>query len=78
MKPLLLLVTVLVVFGVPALAPAGPKADVTAATQAWADAFNSRDQYQLVHLVWAMPRLRAAKPPKCTMEKERRDGEHSD
>jgi hypothetical protein len=78
MKPILLLVTVLVVLGVPALAPAGPKEDATAATQAWADVFNSRDQYQLVHHIWAMPHLRAAKPLKCTMEKERRDGEHSD
>jgi uncharacterized protein (TIGR02246 family) len=50
MKHLLLLITVLVVLGVPALAPAGPKEDVTAATQAWAEAFNSRDPARVLAL----------------------------
>jgi uncharacterized protein (TIGR02246 family) len=50
MKHLLLLVTALVLLGVPALAPAGPKEDVAAATQAWIDAFNSHDPARVVAL----------------------------
>ena len=50
MKHILLLVTALVMLGVPALAPAGPKEDVAAATQAWAEAFNSRDPAQVLAL----------------------------
>jgi len=50
MKPLLLLVTSLVLLGVPALAPAGPKEDVATATKAWADAFNSRDPEKVLVL----------------------------
>ncbi len=43
MKHILLLVTAVVMLGVPALVPAGPKEDVAAATQAWIDAMNSHD-----------------------------------
>jgi uncharacterized protein (TIGR02246 family) len=50
MKHLLLLVTSLVLLGVPALAPAGPKEDVATATQAWIDAFNSHDPARVVAL----------------------------
>ena len=50
MKHLLLLVTSLVLLGVPALAPAGPKEEVAAATQAWLDAFNSHDPARVVAL----------------------------
>ena len=50
MKPILLFVTVLVMLGVPTLALAGPKEDVAAATQAWAEAFNSRDPARVLAL----------------------------
>jgi hypothetical protein len=40
MKRTPLLVTVVLMFGLPVLALAGPKEDVAAATKAWADAFN--------------------------------------
>src|SRR5262245_27077654 len=50
MKHLLLLVTSLVLLGVPAFALAGPKDDVAAATKAWADAFNSRDPEKVLVL----------------------------
>src|SRR5439155_15363437 len=43
MKHILLLVTALVMLGVPALVPAGPKEEVAAATQTWIDAMNSHD-----------------------------------
>src|SRR5262245_21761435 len=50
MKSILLLVTALVLLGTPALVPAGPKDDVAAATQAWAEAFNSRDPARVLAL----------------------------
>ena len=50
MQHILLLVTVLVVLGVPVRAPAGPKEEVAAATQAWAEAFNSRDPARVLAL----------------------------
>jgi uncharacterized protein (TIGR02246 family) len=50
MKCMPLVVASLLVLGVPALAPAGPKEDVAAATQAWVDAFNSRDPERVVAL----------------------------
>jgi uncharacterized protein (TIGR02246 family) len=50
MKPILLLVTFLVVLGVPARAPAEPKADVAAATQAWVDALNSHELERVLAL----------------------------
>ena len=50
MKHILLLITVLVVLGVPVLAPAGPTEDMAAATQAWAEAFNSRDPARVLAL----------------------------
>ena len=50
MKYMSLVVASLLVLGVPALAPAGPKEDVAAATQAWVDAFNSRDPERVVAL----------------------------
>ena len=50
MKPTLLLALTLGVLGTPVLSPAGPKDEVAAATQAWADAFNSRDPSRVVAL----------------------------
>jgi hypothetical protein len=50
MKHLLLLVTALVVLGVAARVPAGPKEEVAAATQAWIEAMNSRDPERVVAL----------------------------
>ncbi|MFA5056812.1 MAG: SgcJ/EcaC family oxidoreductase [Opitutaceae bacterium] len=50
MKPTLLLATVCCVLGAPVLALAGPKEEVAAATQAWTDAFNSRDPSRVVAL----------------------------
>jgi uncharacterized protein (TIGR02246 family) len=50
MKPILLLVTALVLLGVPALVPAGPKEDVAAATQAWVTAYDSRDPARITAL----------------------------
>jgi uncharacterized protein (TIGR02246 family) len=43
MKHIVLIVTAVVMLGVPALAPAGPKEDVAAATKAWIDAMNSHE-----------------------------------
>jgi hypothetical protein len=43
MQHILLLVTVVVLLGVPTLAPAGPKEEVAAATQAWIESMNSHD-----------------------------------
>ena len=50
MKGIALVFASLVFLGVPALAPAGPKEDVALATQAWADAFNSRDPERVLAL----------------------------
>jgi uncharacterized protein (TIGR02246 family) len=50
MKCMPFVVASLLVLGAPALAPAGPKEDVAAATQAWADAFNSRDPERVLAL----------------------------
>lgn len=50
MKTIALAITLLLLLGVPALAPAGPKEDVAAATQAWADAFNSRNPDRVLAL----------------------------
>ena len=50
MKHILLLVTALVILGIPALVPAGPKEEVAAATQAWIDAMNSHDAERVVAL----------------------------
>ena len=50
MKHILLLVTSLFLLGVPTLAPAGPKEDVAAATQAWLEAVNSHDPARVVAL----------------------------
>jgi len=50
MKHILLLVTALVILGVPALVPAGPKEEVAAATQAWIDGMNSHDAERVVAL----------------------------
>jgi uncharacterized protein (TIGR02246 family) len=50
MKHILLLVTALVLLGGPALVPAGPKEDVAAATQAWVEAYNSRDPARITSL----------------------------
>ena len=50
MKHLLVLVTALVLLGVPARVPAGPKEEVAAATQAWIEAMNSRDPERVVAL----------------------------
>ena len=50
MKHILLFIPVLVMLGVPTLAPAGPKEDVAAATQAWTEAFNSRDPARVLAL----------------------------
>jgi uncharacterized protein (TIGR02246 family) len=50
MRHILLFVTLLVVLGGPAFVPAGPQEDVAAATQAWADAFNSRDPERVLVL----------------------------
>jgi uncharacterized protein (TIGR02246 family) len=50
MKRIPLLLTVLLMFGVPALALAGPKEEVAAATKAWAEAFNSRDPEKVLAL----------------------------
>ena len=44
MKRILLpVIALIIVFGIPAPAPAGPREDVAAATQAWIDAMNSHD-----------------------------------
>ena len=40
----------LLILGAPSLTPAGPKEDVTAATQAWIDAMNSHDPERVVAL----------------------------
>ena len=50
MKHILLLVTAVVLLGVPARVPAGPKEDVAAATQAWVVAYDSRDPAQITAL----------------------------
>lgn len=50
MKCMPLVVVSLLLLGVPALASAGPKEEVAVATQAWADAFNSRDPERVVAL----------------------------
>jgi uncharacterized protein (TIGR02246 family) len=50
MKHILLLITALVLLGVPALVPAGPKEDVAAATQAWVAAYDSRDPARITAL----------------------------
>ncbi|OHE85140.1 MAG: hypothetical protein A3G75_14910, partial [Verrucomicrobia bacterium RIFCSPLOWO2_12_FULL_64_8] len=50
MKHLLLFVAALITLGAPPLAPAGPKEDVAAATQAWVDAFNRRDPARILAL----------------------------
>jgi len=50
MRRVLLFVTSLILLGVPALAPAGPKEEVAATTQAWINAFNSHDPARVVAL----------------------------
>jgi uncharacterized protein (TIGR02246 family) len=50
MKHILLLVTVLVLLGVPTHVLAGPKEDVAAATQAWVAAYDSRDPARITAL----------------------------
>lgn len=50
MKITLLLVTAVIMLGVPTLASAEPKEEVAAATQAWVDAMNRHDQEQVVAL----------------------------
>jgi uncharacterized protein (TIGR02246 family) len=50
MKHILLLVTAVVMLGVPALVLAGPKEDVAAATQAWVAAYDSRDPARITAL----------------------------
>jgi len=50
MKRILLLVTTVVMLGVPALVLAGPKEDVAAATQAWVAAYDSRDPARITAL----------------------------
>jgi uncharacterized protein (TIGR02246 family) len=44
------LLMALLILGAPSLTPAGPKEDVTAATQAWIDAMNSHDPERVVTL----------------------------
>jgi uncharacterized protein (TIGR02246 family) len=46
----LILLSALLALACPTSAPAGPKEDVTAATQAWIDAMNSRDTERVVVL----------------------------
>ena len=50
MQHVLLLVTALVLLGVPALVPAEPKEEVAAATQAWVAAYDSRDPARITAL----------------------------
>jgi len=50
MKRMLSALTVFLTLGVPALAAAGPKEEVSAATQAWAEAFNSRNPERVLAL----------------------------
>ena len=50
MKHILLLVTAVVMFSVPALVLAGPKEDVAAATQVWVAAYDSRDPARITAL----------------------------
>ena len=50
MKPMLCALTVFLVLGVPAFVAAGPKEEVSAATQAWADAVNSKDLDRILAL----------------------------
>jgi uncharacterized protein (TIGR02246 family) len=50
MKHVLLLVTVLILLGIPARMLAGSKEDVAAATQAWVAAYDSRDPARITAL----------------------------
>ena len=50
MRQILLLITASVLLCAPILVDAAPKDDVAAATQAWADAFNSRDPARVLSL----------------------------
>jgi len=50
MRRTLILLWALLVFACPSPASAGPKEDVAAATQAWADAVNSHDPERVVVL----------------------------
>ncbi len=50
MNRILALLTSLLILGSPSLAPAGPKEDVAAATQAWIDAMSSHDAERVLAL----------------------------